>query len=768
MKGFQNKFNQSYYYLFIALLLSPVNTVFAKSISAIDITGLSVISRGTVLSHIPVESGDEIYSSTSNNIIKSLYRTGLFQDVSVLEDNGVIKINLLEKPHIYRIDVNGYSDKVVQKKQLDRLLKSIRLTQGEVFNQKTLDKLMTQLKATYKKRGYYLTKISSKIQTDKQNRITIDIDIEENDLIKVNSMKISGASVFTQQELLNEFNIGEADFFILNFFTERDHYSKTELEVGLKKIQALYENSGYIDFNVSSAKAQISEDKKQIDIHITIFEGRPYKIGKIRFSGDSLYYSSRDIEDRITFKSGQIFSQKSLVKSAKNIADFYTKQGYAFVNVSPLTKQNVIKKSVDIEVSIKLSQRVYINRILIEGNSVTKDEVIRREIIQTEGGIYSSEQVEKSISNLKRLGYFSDVNIQVEKINQHENKINLIFTVVETKTGNFSIGLSHSNETGIAINFGISEKNFLGSGNTLMVDFIQSDSIKKYAFSFTDPHFNDQGDSLSYGVSYNELDASNLDISNYQISTVGAHIGYGIPLDEHTQFSTTIDIADHDIDCGSDFINLEPIITSQCLENQEIKLLTTWKENSLNNFYNPSAGQRITTSIDIALPIGDFQYVRFNIKHEAYTSLSDKLVLKVNYKAGIAKGYNDKDLPFFRRYYGGGQNSIRGFKFNTLGDKYSTGRAKGGEVEFASSIAVISPIPFVKDSKNMRISAFIDAGSIYDKVSDIKVDDIRVSTGIAFSWLTALGPIGISYGFPLIKKANDQIDEFNFNLGSNF
>lgn len=763
-----------YFFILITALISLnfTDTAWAATVSGIEITGLNVISRGTILSYIPVESGDEIYPSTSNNIVKSLYKTGLFKDISVLEKKGVIKIHLIEKPYIYELNIEGYSDKVIQKEQLLKLLKSIKLAKGEIFNQKILDKFLTQVRLQYKEQGYYLTQVKSDINTDKQGRISIDITIEENDLIRVNTMKISGASVFNEASLLAQFSIGEPDLFFINYFTQKDHYSKVELEAGLEKIQTMYENSGYIDFNIKDVQAVISDDKKSIDVHITIFEGRPYKIGKVRFSGDSLYYSPKDIQDKLTFKTGEIFNQKSLVQSAKDISVFYTEQGYAFVNVSPKISQNSIQKTVDIDISVKLGQRVYINRILIQGNAITQDEVIRREIIQTEGGLYSSDQVKKSVTNLKRLGYFSEVGIQVEKIPNTRNKINLIFNVSETKTGNFSVGLSYSdNSGGFSTNLGLAEKNFLGTGNTLIIDLIQSSSNKKYAFSFINPHFNTEGDSLSYGISYNELDANDLDISNYQISTVSGNLGYGFNLDEKTKFNISLNVASHDIACGRSFINIdapETIISKQCQDETEIRLITSWSENTLNNFFNPSAGYKIQTSIDFATPAGDFQYIKFDISHQDYTELSDNLVLKLNYKAGVAKGYGDEDLPFFRRYYGGGQDSVRGFKFNSLGDEYSDGRSIGGEVEFAASAAVIIPVPFIKDSQNMRLSAFVDVGSIYRTTSDVNLDDIRISTGVGFNWITVLGPIGLTYAVPLREKSTDETDSFNFNLGSNF
>ncbi len=755
-------------YKLIILLLTIINPVNANIIKSIEITGLNSVSRGVVLNYIPVEKGDTISNNTSNIIIRTLYKTKLFDDISVLEENGVVKIHLKEKPHIYSIDISGYSDAIIEKEQLNKILKSTKLSEGEVFNEKTLNNFIKQLHSRYKQQGYYSAKISKNIDIDNQNRVTISVDIEENNILLVRSMKIIGSSIYTESELLDEFEIGTADFFIINYFTEKDQYSRNKLNAGIENVKKLYINSGYINFKVSKLTTKISKNKKYIDIDIGITEGGKYKIGKIFFTGDTLYYSKSDVKKQITLKTNDTFKHKDLLKSTEAIAKFYTDRGYAFIKVDAKNKLNTSSKIVDIEFPITLNQKVYVNRIIIQGNLLTQDEVVRREIKQLESSLYSSKNIDDSVTNIKKLGYFSDVKVQIEKIANSNNKLNIIFVLTETKTGNFTVGISHSNSSGISANLGVSEKNFLGGGNTFNFNIAYSKSVQNYSFSFIDPYFTDNRNSINYGLSYNKLDAANLDVSNYQINTKSGHIGYGIPLGEYTNLVTTLNVANHDITCGATFATLEQL---QCSSNDsnEIKINTSWSQNTLNNYRNPTKGVHALASFDLSLPIGDFKYYKIDIKHDIYVPFIKNIVLKANNNIGIAQSYGDGYLPFFKRYYGGGGNSIRGFEFNTLGEEYpETQKAKGGEVSFISSISAISPVPFLEDNKNIRISAFIDAGSVYDKISSAKIDDIRVSTGIALSWFTPIGPLGIVYAVPLHKKDNDQVKKFDFTLGSTF
>lgn len=754
------------YFLTIFLLIISISSN-AKDIKAIEITGLNSVARGVVLNNIPVERGDEIDTNTSNLIIKSLYKTSLFNDISVLEENSIIKIHLKEKPHIYSIDISGYSDAIIEPEQLNKILKNVKLSEGKIFNERTLKAFIEQLKVRYKEKGYYSMEIKKTITIDNQNRVVIKIEIEENDILLVRTMRINNSTVYDEDELLDEFEIGEPDFFIINYFSEKDQYSKNALNAGIEKIKKLYINNGYINFKVEKLITKITKDKTYIDIEINIKEGDKFYVGDVFFTGDTLFYNKEDIKDKINFEKDDILEYKLLVESSIAITKFYTNKGYAFVTVKPKSRQNIELKTVDIEFPIVLNQKIYINRIIVQGNNLTQDEVIRREVKQLEGGLYSSGEINESINNLKRLGYFSDVKVQIEKINNSNNKINIVFTVKETKTGNFTVGVS-SGQSGVSVNLGVSERNFLGGGNTFNFNVSYSEAVKNYSFSFVDPYFTDDKNSINYGLSYNKLNADKKDISNYKIDTTSAHLGYGIPFTEHSDIISTMYLISHDVTCGNTFEILE---SKQCLsdDSREFKINSSWTKNTLNNFYNPTKGVRALASIDVSLPIGDYKYYKIDLKHDIYRPINDGVTLKVKNKLGLAQGYGDGYLPFFKRYYGGGGDSIRGFQFNTLGEEYpETGNAKGGEMSLVSSVAAISKIPFFKDNDNMRISAFIDAGSIYNKISDAKIDDIRVSSGVAFSWTTPIGPLGMVYAIPLHKKTNDAIKKFDFVIGSTF
>ena len=755
----------------ISLILGLSLSSIAQSapIKSIEISGLNAISRGTVLSYLPVEAGDDYNKKTSAQIIRALYKTHFFKDIEVSQADQVLKIKLQENPHIKYVELLNYSDKVIDEDAINQVLKSMDLSQGKIFNKRQLDKLISQIEGSYISKGYYGIKITKTIEIDDQNRVGIELDIFEGEVARISSMKISGSEVHDEDDLLDLFEIGEADFFLLNYFTEKDHYSKVALDAGVEAMKSLYINSGYLEFKVNKIATDLSEDKQNISIDIQVNEGSEYKVGDIKFSGDLLNQSIDDLNDLLTITEGEVFKRKKVIESIQAVTDLFADQGYAFAKADPITKENTETHIIDLDISISLNKKVYINRITIVGNTRTQDEVIRREIGIAEGGLYSNTELDDSIKKIKRLGFFSDVQMEVTKLKEFDDKINLHFSVEETKTGTFSIGLSHSNSSGAAFNMGIKENNFLGTGNTLNAAFSNSEAVQEMSFYFSDPYFTEDKHSISYGVFTKSIDGASLDVSSYKIDEAGVSLGYGIPLTEDTRISADIRISSRDITCGTTFADADhEAIQCASGDQTEVKTNVRWSNNTLDNFNYPTDGQKNSLSLDLTLPIADFRYYKLDASHKSYHPIGNDLTWKVNGSLGLAQGYGGKELPFFKRYYGGGSSSVRGFDFNSLGATYTDGKAKGGELSLLAGTSIISPMKFINDSKNMRMSAFIDAGSVEEKASNISFDQIRVSTGVAFSWLTPIGPLGIYAAKPLVKKSADKTKTIEFTLGTSF
>ncbi|MDC9726270.1 MAG: POTRA domain-containing protein, partial [Candidatus Thioglobus sp.] len=351
--------------LLVSASLFGSSVAFADPIKSIEILGLDSISRGTVLSYLPVETGDDYNNQVSGQIIRDLYKTSFFKDIEVSQDDQILKIVLTENPHIKYVDVLNYSDKVIDEEALTQILKNMDLSQGKIFNKRQLDKLITQLEASYISKGYYGINISQKIEVDAQNRVGIELDVQEGEVARITSMKISGGNIHDEDDLLDLFDIGEADFFLMNYFTEKDHFSKVALDAGVEAMKSLYVNSGYLDFKVNKIQTALSDDKQNIDIDIQISEGAQYKIGDISFTGELLNQSIETLNELLTINSGDTFERKKVIESIQVITDVFADQGYAFAKINPITTENKESHVISLTIDVALNKKVYINRITI-------------------------------------------------------------------------------------------------------------------------------------------------------------------------------------------------------------------------------------------------------------------------------------------------------------------------------------------------------------------------------------------------------------------
>ena len=747
---------------------------FANPIKKIDFVGLNVISSSALMPILPIKIGEQYDENTSDEIIKSLFNTGYFSDIDVLINIDNLVITVLENPYIKYFNVNNIKSnwfdtqkEFIDSSSFDEYIESNELSAGDMYTKLKLSNFISFIKSKYTSEGFFNVQIDSNVEIDSQNRIGIDLDITQGKRATINSMIISGNSKFSQDDLLDLFTIGESDTIFINFFTRKNQYTELELNQGIQSMIQHYFNSGYLDFKIIDINTILIDDNEKIDIDIQVSEGIQYKLGKVTFHGELGNQNINNLNELLSIKSGDIFNRQSLVDDIQKIIDVYADQGYAFVDINPITQDFL--DTINVKINISLNKKVYVNRITISGNTRTQDEVIRREIGISEGGLYSRSVLRNSVIKLRRLGYFSDVQMSASEVDGIPDKIDLNFILEETKTGAISFSVSHSNNYGVSIGAGIQEKNIFGSGNTLNADLKLSDSFNRLSLYFENPNYNDENHSVSFGAFMSEINDDDVMKDSYEINTKGVSFGYGIPLTDNTRLNNEIEYSKHDIKCGSGFsaTGYEPV---QCAttKNDEVKLNLNWSESTLNDYMYPTDGESNSLRIGLAVPLGDYRYYTLDANHVSYQPLSDDLTLKLTADLGLAKGYSGKELPFFKRYFGGGSGSVRGFGNKTLGPLYPNKKAKGGELSVLGSVNIISPAYFFNNSENMRMSAFIDTGNIYEKTSSIKLEDLRMSTGVSFAYLSPIGAIGFYWSTPILKKSGDVIENFSFSLGTGF
>ncbi|MBT7423471.1 MAG: outer membrane protein assembly factor BamA, partial [Candidatus Marinimicrobia bacterium] len=472
----KNKLNQ----LFVLLFIFFSSHAFSSPINEINFIGLNNTSENTLLKYIPLNTGDEYSDSASNAIIQSLFKTGLFSDISLSNNEGVLNITLTENPIIkyfeFKLDSgSGFSNWLKGEKMLmntellDEELDNNSLSAGSPFTQNKLDDLVLLLEAKYSESGYYNSVITQEVSIDAQNRAGIELTIQQGNRVKIEKFSISGTNKISEDTLLKLFKIGEADMLLINYFTNKDLFTEAEFANGIDLMTNKYFDSGYLDFQINNIESKLDDKKEKISINIEISEGIQYMLGKISFNEDTSIFNIDELNDVISINEGDVFNRNLIIKDIQTLTDMYADKGYAFVDIEPVTSEFL--NSVNLNFNISLNKKVYVNRISISGNTRTQDEVIRREIGVSEGGLYSRSVLRDSLNKLRRLGYFSDVQISTSEVKGMQDKIDIAFSVEETQTGSVSFSVSHSNNYGVSFGAGVEEKNIFGSGNTLNASF---------------------------------------------------------------------------------------------------------------------------------------------------------------------------------------------------------------------------------------------------------------------------------------------------------
>ena len=460
----KNKLN----HVLVIVFLFFTTNVYSNPIDKINFIGLNNTSENSLLKEIPIKIGDEYSDSASNTIIQSLFQTGLFSDISVTNSEGNVNVTLVENPTIKFFDFSldsesGFSNWLKGEKMLmsTELLKedldANGLSAGNPYTKQKLDNFILLLESKYSGSGYYNSKISPSISIDNQNRAGIQLTISQGERAKIESFSINGASKIPAERLTKLFKIGEADMVLVNYFTNKDLFTEAEFSQGIDSMTNTYFNSGYLDFQILNVDTKLDDKKEKITINIEISEGIQYQLGEITFDGEYSVIGLDKLNNAISIKKGDVFNRNLVVLDIQTLTDMFADKGYAFVNINPVTSEFL--NSVNINFNVSLNKKVYINRISISGNTRTQDEVVRREIGISEGGLYSRSILRNSLIKLRRLGYFSDVQISTSEVKGMPDKIDISFSVKETQTGSLSFMVSHSNNYGISFGAGIKEKN---------------------------------------------------------------------------------------------------------------------------------------------------------------------------------------------------------------------------------------------------------------------------------------------------------------------
>jgi len=780
LKDFRLKF---IYKLFFILIFFITNNLYAQVIQDIKIKGLQRVEPGLIFDSIPFDIGEDVNEIDPSQIIKFIYKTGQFRDVFVSFDNGILIVQVSEKPIISNIEFKG--NKLIPEDKLREGIKQVNLYEGAVFDKQVLSNLEKDLSQSYNSMGRYNVNVKASFKPLERNRVSIKVEIDEGTLTRISKISINGLSKFTEQDLLDQMDLKETN--LLSWWEKDDRYSKSTLSSDLEKIKSFYLDRGYINFKILSTNVSITPNKKRLEINIDVDEGDKYTFSDISLSGEINEFSEKELKSNIAIKKGDVFSAYQVSATSENLTNYMGDFGYAFANINPISQIDEVNKTVAYDFFITTGNKIYVRNINFIGNTRTKDKVLRREMRQFESSWYDQSKVSRSKFRLTRLRYFTEVDIETATVPGNIDQVDLNVNVAERNTGKVMVGAGVSSAEGLMGTFNISQANFAGSGNTVALGVSTGRINRTYSLSYQDPYFTEDGVSRGFQIYRRDRNTSKLrGIGTYNTYAYGAGVNFGIPLSEKDFFNlgvtldlTELELTDRSPSLYKDYCNKATTTGDVDCTANSVAFDLAYVTDTRDNVLVPTEGFMNRYTATVTAPVMDLQYYKLQAETEYYKPLdrNKKFTLKLRGRLGYADDYGGEQFPFFKNFYMGGVRTVRGYRTSSIGPKYySNGRwfTTGGTKSFLASAELFFPVPGLKKNESFRLSTFIDAGGVYSDNESVtgteqyQQGELRYSIGMGLQWNSPFGPLQLSIAEPINDDSTDRTQRFQFGMGSTF
>lgn len=762
------------------------------------VEGLQRISEGTVFNYLPINIGDTVDQVRIQESVRALYSQALFDDIEMRRDGDTLVVVVRERPSIENFTIDGNKD--IKTEDLMESLRGVGLSRGRTFDRSVLDNVQMFLTEQYYDRGKYGVSVETTVTDRPNNTVAISIDVKEGDRAKIRQVNVVGNHSFDEDDIRTDFELDTANW--LSWFRQDDRYAKEALSGDLEKLRSYYMDRGYADFRVESTQVAISPDRKDIYVTINIHEGEKYTISDIKIVGETVVPEAV-LQTMVLAQPGSIFNLQMLTSSADFMLFRLGEEGYANAEVESVPDLDYENKEVSVTFFINPNSRVYVRRINFKGVDQIDDEVLRREMRQTEGSYLSNRLIDRSKIRLQRLPYVEAVEVENVPVSGTPDLVDVDFDVTYRMPGQFSGGLGYSESQKLMLNGSIVHTNFLGTGQRVALNANSGRFSTFYSLSHTEPYTTRNGISRTVGINFRDITQFTSASSDFSTTSYGASLEYGIPITEFQSLSLGLSFNSSELLSSTNSTqqaqewvanNGNPFVTDSTgnavffgTEFDATELILGWIYDSRNRALFADRGSRQQIYLGYTVPGSEVEYFTARYNYTKYINIYGPWTFRINAELGYGEAMGDTTaLPPYKHFYGGGPESIRGYKESWMGPIDSFGRPYGGNVLVASQLELIIPLP-EKFSSQARASLFYDIGNVFntgevsftDKLGSPveykpEFDELRTSVGVAVQWLAPLGLFRFSYALPLNEyKGNDrfygdQIERFQFSIGQAF
>lgn len=763
------------------LLLCFANLAWGFSafrVAAIQVDGLQRLEAGTVLTYLPLSVGDEIDTGGAERSIRALYDTGLFENVSLERDGNTLVVKVRERPEIASFSIDG--NKAVGGDDLKKTLKKQGLAEGELYKRSLLDQLQLELRRQYYANGFYAVKIETEVTQLPQNRVDIQIKVNEGEIATIKDINIVGNKAFSDSALTKQFILQVHKSPVLHpvaAFRKKDHYSREKLLGDLETLNSFYQDRGYLTFNVTSIQVSLSPDKRDIFITINVHEGEPYTVSEIHIAGEMIVPET-SLRRLISVRKGETFSRQEVTATSNRISSGLADFGYAFSDVDPLTKLNDDDHTVELTFFVDPGKRAYVRRIAFTGNDKTNDETLRREMRQFEGATFSRRAVERSRTRLARLPYVKDAQVDSAPVPGSKDLVDVTYKVAERAAGTLQLGVGFSGAQGFLINGSITHSNFRGTGDRVSLRAETNNFARTISASWTDPYFTEDGVSRTVAGFYRNTDQVTRFGSGFDLNSIGGSVTFGLPISEYSSVRLGGGIQKNEITTRiiPTFVSdqLGRFVAENGRDFLTYELRTGWARDTRNRTFFATRGNSTSITFDVKLPGSDLEYYTTTFRQQSLFPvgawsgfLSKKIVLDSNLRIADAVNYGKgTDVPPYDNFFAGGARTVRGFKDGYLGPRDSFNNPFGGQFLTTLQNDLVIPTFLESDNKSTRLSLFYDIGNVFYGADRFEFSDLRSSAGVAVDWFTPFfGLLRVSYAVYVDSQSGDNEDRFQFSFG---
>jgi outer membrane protein insertion porin family len=741
--------------LLSATLPAPA-TAQPVTVSEVRITGTQRIDPATVLTYANLNVGDSVDSTELNNALRRLYATNLFNDVSVSLDGSTVIIAIDENPIINRIAIEG--NDVLED---DILLTILDIKPRRVFTEQLAIKGKETLTEAYRQSGRYAAVIEPKIIELPDKRVDLIFEVNEGPLIKISTIKFIGNEAFSDNALKDVIESREAKWYI--FLARDDKYDANRLSLDTQKLRQFYLQNGYADIRITRSSGELLADRSGFVLTFQIEENKPYDVGEISITSEIEGVDIDSLHESVSLETGELYDVRVLEETLSALTNKLGEFGYAFVDVRPDLQLDEKEGLVDIALSVGSAQRNYVEKINIRGNDRTLDSVIRRRFELVEGDSFNQLKLTRSERNVRNLGYFSKVSVDVLPGSESDQSV-IDMLVEETTTGSLQLGVGYSTFDKATLTFGISENNFLGTGRGARASLSFSDTSASFRAGITEPHLFDRNLLGSFDVFKYETEYTGVDLER-----TGVDLGVGFSAADDYRHRFGYLLADNQTSIrSSSATSVSGDEGSSVISEVSYLLVKDTRDSRLN----PTRGYTWRFSESYAGLGGDATYAKTIARAQyIHPFYFNSVIVGVDGEVGHIDGLGEKVSRSNRFLLGG--RKLRGFSSAGVGPRdIGDNTAVGGNQYYAGSANLVSNIGLDKDL-GMRWTIFSDFGSVWgtdypEGVIGAENDSLRTSAGWGLLWDTAIGPMTFMWAYPIQEEEYDRTKIFQFRFGSSF